>query len=811
MRSPSSRFSRSRPALEAEAEDVDSSAALAALGSCDVSRHTSLATPGSEDMLHYGFGVFGNDRCTPASSRVGLAGLFDAQRSLAPLRERVRLGVLGRAWRSWRQAAVESAQKFRRDQRHARAVRVARLLHAWHAATAREVAMHAESTSLLRQRQIDRFVHQQMQRLRAAAEVQRRISQHIASCLSFVVCGWHRACVLDTISHRNNAFLVQAVFQLFAEQLRSEAYFRCVTERRAIESLRLFFQAFVTHVQLAIVLRDKQLFLAQRVASLRRGRNIQYLRLRSHEQTAQKVCRALVVEAMVLQRKRRCLCVLRSHVVMSERVRAFATHRHVRSKSSMFATFRAAVTRSDRALLVYNSCRASLGRLSLRRWGLVVAVRGRFKALRPAQAFETLCLFSLWMQDCMVPVMVREWRAAALQLQFVSRANTQLLGLIVSMWVYVLKRPRALQQHLDWRDSSRVATTALLMWARHTRLEKMGHVLSMLQLRGWTLVLLRCWRFGSVVQRAEDLLQTQVFQAWSCYVVTARQAREEMLDNRLADEVAETLSLRRLLRFLVDGVAAWGDRARVVRRVRLDIASSEQSRLVRKAFYGLRWQQVIARLAGIAARLDERVAAFALSRLHLSCRAAAVADFIKFKRQERTWSAIRVLFLVRGGYRDLSELLVRIYYGAAFSQLRDFALRLLATESKVFEARRRRTLAIAFMKLQRCCLNSIQVTDLLPLLHAWSKVATLQRGHRARDYKRVFTALRANGREHWAFRRRLAIADNLSVRRRMRAAILPWRLLSFGGDSSRDFAELLSEAAAGPRAVRPLVVLHSGL
>jgi len=493
-------------------------------------------------------------------------------------------------------------------------------------------------------------------------------------------------------------------------------------------------------------------------------------------------------------------------------------HRH--QLNQMWLAFQAMcrlVTTHRKAQEVATRSEAYIAHDVIGSWSLAALAYGRARSLSAPAALAARSCLASWAYHCPVPSVLAAWREMTILVRrerlahrFSLRGRSMQMQNILAAWSMQAARSQALHWRFKWRRALSDATALLHAWSRHTRLiaaarTRLAHCNCRL-LRE----VVRWWRFSVVERRAELELQVGALRAWGFGAAKCRGARDETLWGRWVDEVAEAFAMRRLLRLILHGFAAWSSHACDVRNLQAQVWNRCCMDLKSMAFSAFAHAIAFARLANIDALLNGLSALSTLHTWNLHCKGMFLADAYQTALLREAWMCLQAGCWHRQACRKMVSVLEGHLHAWSCDRWQTFVLSSIAAEENARHRIHSLRQATALKKLHEHGQISARKTSLPRILRSWRQACRVARFTRRRELSHGLRTWKAYGCNRWAWRRRLAVADLLAVRRQLRVAWLAWQLLCFTETPKHDvLVDRWTDAVAAPGVLRPLVVLQA--
>lgn len=317
---------------------------------------------------------------------------------------------------------------------------------------------------------------------------------------------------------------------------------------------------------------------------------------------------------------------------------------------------------------------------------------------------------------------------------------------------------------------------------------------------------LRAWRWGRVVQQEEAQFLAEVLGVWRSVAAQLRSALTTEAWTHWADRLVLKFSSRRFLRCLVRSFSEWSLYVSTRRRLCMRFLGWQRARLLRHVFHMWCRTFSIEMIGCVLARVAERQELWGMRRLRLFCHGVSVAHHCDEGRIARAWSGLLTVVRRRLVCRRVTKVLRSRLASWALERLCQHGEVLSTLEAAVKVSRAQKRCAEAVLALREHSLRSAQKALLPAVMSAWRTCCKLLKIGMRFELRCGLKQWRVFVRQQWTHRRRAAVADLISRRRRLREVLLPWQLLCSDALSSSVLIERWSDAVATPSVVRPLVM-----
>jgi len=404
-------------------------------------------------------------------------------------------------------------------------------------------------------------------------------------------------------------------------------------------------------------------------------------------------------------------------------------------------------------------------------------------------------------------VQLRNERCA---IRFARGRIESLLPRLLVGWSALTTQSLAVQWRFKWRRALHDVANSLHAWSLRTRL--MAAARTRHEHCSWRLLhaSIRWWRCAMLERRAELELQVGALRAWGFGAAQCRRARDDTLRGRWVDELTEGFAMRRLLRLVLHGFTAWSAHAGAVRIFRTRLGSQHDRDLKGVALCALKRNVALGRLGKVDALLNGLSALAALRKWRLTAKGLMVTSSHNGMLRRAAWKVLQVAGRRRRAARHLANALESHLGMWAVHHWQRYGDSVDAAEESACRCITSLRCKSALRALRAHGQASLKKTMLPAVLRAWRQACRESSFTRRLHLSRGVRSWRAYSRSRWTSRRRLAVAELLGARRRLRGAFLPWQLLCFTETPSHEMLlERWSDAVAAPGVLRPLMVLQA--
>jgi len=612
-------------------------------------------------------------------------------------------------------------------------------------------------------------------------------------------------------STRRNAF------DTFRRNVQLEVLLRFYQRQREVARLLVAFRALRNRMHEEIRLRH----LLKQVQAFRSRQRLRDGFSSWHAHTQTKLSHAAisfsVADARASRRQRRSMSIWHGSLVKALGTKTMLRKRKFRILRWVIRAMRWLVANRCKAHNVLASHEASSAHSVMHNWNLAARTRGRMRFLPEPVILSARRCVSYWAYEFDAPAMLMTWQLQAFhqkrerQASMMSGNNdAKSIQKVLLEWSAMAFDSQAVQWRFRWQRTLRAASQTLQAWSLHTRL--MAAAWTRHAHCSWRLLrcIIRWWRFAVVERRAELELQVGALRAWGFGAAQCRCARDETLRGRWADEVAEAFAMRRLLRLVLHGFAAWSLHASDVRVLRTRLRGLRETDLKCVAFSALRQHVALTRFSNVEALFNGLAASSAMQTWRIFAKASMVASTYHAQLQRGVLQALRVGCQQRQSCSRLANTLEHHLCGQAISRWQSYADRSHGTEESASSRIAMLRCSGALKALQTHGQAAAKKAALPRLLRAWRQLCRASHFTRRLELSRGLRKWQAFGRGCWASRRRLAVAILLATRRLLQSAWLPWQLLCFTKTPDHNvLVERWSDAVAAPGVLRPLMGLQA--